>query len=596
MQKRLFVIAVLTVLVYSANAGETILKEPESAVRPRAIKSTLPPAIQSAKVRAGAISTFPYIENFDVNDLTTDGWLISDPSITVLTSNSFNMQTGTLSGLPALSGSNYLISGYDTYASRNAWAFSPSISLTKGVTYHIYIYAYAKGYSGVKDEFKITVGTNQTSTTQTTVVIDKTGLNSVAISSWTKYEGIFTPTTTGNYNFGINHCTMALDVNSVAFENFVVSNSVYIEPPKVDIYSIGGLYSAIKTANNSVYFTAGEPINYIVKLANTSSFMWGFDATATPSSTTDSTSTVTYTTEGTHKATINAAGQGGNTIGTATHYMIRPVENVTSDIVYNFKSYDQLTTSYFTDNNYVVGPNSYYKKFAEKYSLPTNVSISISDIYLYLGAYNIASANQSNNVTISILKADGTGGLPGTVINTVTTTYANLFGTTTISSNTAKTYTFSTPVTVKGSFYIAIDFSTITTTNATNYIGIVSTTPRKYKDASFYLYYNSAWISSGLLIPNGQLSAYIAPKITFIPSIATSVESYATTKPTAYVVDNKLHIQQAEIGNSVQVFNIAGENVYSTVLNDNNSILPITLKTGMYIVKVADKVTKVFVK
>ena len=60
--------------------------------------------------------------------------------------------------------------------------------------------------------------------------------------------------------------------------------------------------------------------------------------------------------------------------------------------------------------------------------------------------------------------------------------------------------------------------------------------------------------------------------------------------------DNKLHIQQAGNGNSVQVFNIAGENIYSTVLNDNNTTLPITLKTGIYIVKVADKVTKLIVK
>jgi hypothetical protein len=589
MRKRLLVIAVFTALVYMVMAEKITLDKLESTAKSQTV-------ITTSKIREGVISTFPYIENFDANDLTTTGWLITDPAITVLTSGSFNMQTGTLSDLAPLSKNNYLISGFDTFAARNAWAFSPSISLSGGVTYHIYIYAYAKGYSGTKDEFKITVGTNQTSASQNTIIIDKTGLNAVAISSWTRYEGTFTPATTGSYNFGINHCTTAFDVNAVAFENFIVSNNVFVEAPTIDIYSTGGLQSATKTSNKSVYMAATEPINYIVKLANASSFMWGFDASATASSTTDSIATVSYSTEGTHKATINATGPGGSSIGSVTNYFIRPVENSTSDIVYNFKSYDQSTTSYFTKNNYVVGPNAYYKKMAEKYSLPANTSVSISQIYINLGAYNIETANQSKDITISILKADGTAGLPGTLINTVTTTYASLFGTSIISTNTAKTYTCSTPVTLTGSFYIAIDFSTITATSFTNYIGIVCTTPRKYKDASLYLFYNSAWVSSGSLIPNGQLASYIAPKITFIPTLTTSVENSTIDGLNVYMIDHNLHIQHAAIGNLAYVYNLAGDKVYSAMLDADNSVLPVSLKSGIYIVRVGDKVAKITVK
>ena len=596
MKKSIFFISLLSVIVYTAVAEKPIMFGSIKEMKSKSITSTLPPAKQTVRAGGGVISTFPYFESFDANDIATDGWLISDPAITVLSSNSFNMQTGTLSGLAALSGTNYLISGYDTYTARNAWAFSPGISLTQGVTYHIYIYAFGKGYNGMKDEFKITVGTAQTAINQTTVIVDKTGLNAVAISSWTKYEGTFTPTTTGTYNFGINHCTMALDLNSVAFENFIVSEGSYIDPPQVDIYNTGGLHSTTKTANNSIYLSAGEPINYKVKLANATTFTWGFDAGATSSSLTDSISTVTYTTDGAHKATINAAGLGGSSNGSVTHYLIRPVANVTSDIVYNFKSFDQLSTSYYTQNNYVVGPNAYYKKFAEKYNLPTNSSVSISQIYMYLGAYNITSSNSLKNVTISILKADGTDGFPGTVLNSVTTTYASLFGTSTISSNTFKTYTYSSPVSITGSFYIAIDFSTITTTSITDYIGIVCTAPRKYKDASLYLYYNSAWVSSGTLIPNGQLSSYIAPKITFLQTLTTSVENSTIKELIVYMTDNALHIQHALVGNLVRIYNLAGEEVYRTILDADNSVLPIALKSGIYIVRVGEKVAKTIVK
>jgi hypothetical protein len=595
MRNRLLVVFMLTVIICTVAAQSLIAGDSKKDVK-ISLKTAIPSVKQPTIVKDGVAPTYPYFEYFDSDIINTDGWLISDPSLTVLTSNSFNMQTGTLAGLSALSGSNYLISGFDKYASRNAWAFSPAFSLTAGVTYHIYIYTYAKGYNGTKDEFKITVGTNQTAASQTTVIINKTGANAVAVSAWTRYEGTFTPASAGSYCFGINHCTAAMDVNAIAFENFVLSDKVYVEPPKVDIFTTGGLQSVTNVINNSVYLTSSEQIKYIVKLTNATSFKWGFDVSASASSTSDSISIVTYSTEGTHIATINAVGSGGSSVGTATHNIKRPQENVTSDLVFNFKSYDQPATIFFTDYNYLVGPNAYYKKMAEKYTLPNNSSVSISQIYLNLGAYNLSTANLSKNVIISILKADGANGLPGSVVTTATTTYENLFGATTISSSTSKSFTLATPVTVNGSFYIAIDFSTITTPGSSNYIGLVSTSSRKYNDASFYLFYNNAWVSSATLIPNGQLSAYIAPKITFLTPIRTPVENPSFDDLVVSVSDHKLYIHNAIAGNRVNVYNLVGDNIFSSILNANDAMLPITLKSGIYLVKVAQKVSKVIVR
>ena len=122
------------------------------------------------------------------------------------------------------------------------------------------------------------------------------------------------------------------------------------------------------------------------------------------------------------------------------------------------------------------------------------------------------------------------------------------------------------------------------------------TTPRKYKDASLYLFYNNAWVSSGTLIPNGQLSAYIAPKITFTSTLTTSVENSTIEEFAVYMTDHNLHIQHALVGNLVSVYNLAGEDVYRTILGADNSVLPISLKSGIYIVKVGTKVTKIIVK
>ena len=606
MKKRLLSIIVLASIVFTAGANSPklrlhnkLISEPitaklkgkDSNEKAQVIISAISTTSKLSRASALApVITFPYKENFDNADITTDGWLITDPAA--------KMSIGSLSGLSALSGSSYLISGYDATASRNAWAFSPSISLKAGVTYHVYIYVYAPGYGTTKDEFKVTVGTNRTSAAQTTVLIDKTGTNAVAVSVWTKYEATFTPTADGVFNFGINHCTVAKDLDAVAFENFVVSNNVYFEPPIVSTYATGGLWSASTTFNDSVYLARNQPLNYIVKLKNATSFSWAFDAAATASSTTDSIPSVTYAVDGAHKATLNAVGPGGSSVLDATYYIVNPVPNITSDIVSNFKSYDSYTNSYFTDNNYVVGPNIYYKKVAEKYSLPSDATISISNIYFYVGAYNLTTANQALRVTISIVKANGTEGLPGTVVSTVTPTYSSVFGTTTITASTAayKLYTFAKPVTVQGSFYIVVDFSTITTPGATDYLGLYSTTGRKYTDCSLYLYYNNAWsTSSSILDGNDQMSAFIAPTITFIPTSITSVENPNSSSLNAFVSENELHIQNATAGSNLIVYDFAGHILLSQKLITADSVIPVSLKKGIYLLKVGSKTSKVIV-
>lgn len=606
MKQKLLVIAVMTAIILSASANLTIGLRNKSIANP--LVATLKTQANSkktqvivpqfnqfstpAKVRAlDPISTFPYKENFDSTDIANDGWLITDASTTT----TIKMSSGSLSGLAALSGTKYLISGYDASASRNAWAFSPSMSLTAGVTYHVYVWAYAPGYNSVNDEFKVTVGTDQTAATQTTLVIDKTGTNSAAISDWTRLEGTYTPSTSGNYNFAICHCTVAMDVDAVAFENFAVSDNAYVEPPILQTYSKGGLWSATAVINDSIYLYGKQPISYVPQLLGATSFSWIFDADATASSTTDTIPTVTYTISGFHNATLSATGPGGTTIKDVNQFLIKPTASITSDIVYNIKSYDSFAdyqTSSTNANMYLAGPNTNYKKIAEKFEIPAGATVTLSQIYLYVGNYTLSSTNRAKTFTIQILKADGTGGLPGTVVSTVTPTYSTLFGTTAITTSTMKSYTYTTPVTITGSFYISLDFTNVGTPSATNHMGLLTTASRSYADCSLYAYYSSAWTSMSAVFGT-EISGFIAPKLAF--QTVTAVENPTVNDLNTYISNNTLYVQNATAGGKLMVFDLTGNLVLSHVLKTGNDVLPISLRKGIYLVKVGEKATKVMV-
>lgn len=604
MKQKLLLTAVLTAIILSASANlteslqnkfanknlvatlKTQGKSKKSQVKVHQFNQLSTPA----KVRAvGPISTFPYVENFDSTSVTSDGWLITDASTTA----DANMGTGTLTGLPALTGSSYLISGYDTPNPRNAWAFSPSVSLTAGVAYHVYVWAYASGYSGVNDEFKVTVGTDQTAATQTTLLIDKTGTNSEAITEWTRFEGTYTPATSGNFNFAISHCTAEVDVNYVAFENFAVSDKAYVEAPIVQTYYNGGLYSAASVLGDSVYLCGKQTINYVSSLINADTFSWSFDADATASSTTDVIPSVSYATSGVHTATLTAVGQGGNTVKEITCNIIKPVALTTTDVVYNFKSYDAVENYAISTNNYLAGPNADYKKIAEKYELPADATVSISQIYMYVAKYTLSTANKAKAFTIQILKADGAGGLPGTVVSSVTPTFSTVLGTAAISTSTLKSYTYTTPVTVTGSFYISLDFTNAGTPSTSNFIGLLTTNMRSYADCSMYAYYNSVWTPESDTNLYGELSAFIAPKITF--QTITSVENPASSGLNVYVSGNNLHIQNSTAGQNLSVFDLTGHILLNQVLKTGNDVISISLNKGMYLVKAGEKTAKVMV-
>ena len=63
----------------------------------------------------------------------------------------------------------------------------------------------------------------------------------------------------------------------------------------------------------------------------------------------------------------------------------------------------------------------------------------------------------------------------------------------------------------------------------------------------------------------------------------------------AFVSENTLHIQNATAEANLMVYDLTGHTVLSQELKTADSVLPISLKKGIYLVKVGINTTKVFV-
>lgn len=83
----------------------------------------------------------------------------------------------------------------------NDWFFTPAITLTAGQSYRFRFYYITDGYSGWT-ELSAAYGTSASGSSMTNVV--GTPVAGAMNTSYMKYEGVISPSTTGDYYFGIN--------------------------------------------------------------------------------------------------------------------------------------------------------------------------------------------------------------------------------------------------------------------------------------------------------------------------------------------------------------------------------------------------------
>ena len=431
-------------------------------------------------------------------------WTIVDNSTTA----AFPMQIGGLQGIDPVSGDLYLVSGYDSRAARNAWAFSEGVELTAGQTYSVGVYAYASGYQNTLDEWRVTVGTAANEASQTTTVIDRSGDNAVSYTEWTLCTAEFTPSASGTYYFGINHCTKTFDVNAVAFDLFQVDDEKIAVYPSGTMYSEGGLWSVWNlfaideqgTAPTPMLYSASSvPMTYNYVGKDVETVEWMFGDYASISTSTEQSPVITYNlTEDSINTDVylflrNADGE----VGLERNYDVKNLysSQVAADYVCNFQPEDVPT--YYTNmsgNQYsfLFGMSAINQEFAEYFELPETFNSTVSGIMMVAAGYNATTTDLSDEVVVNICAPDAEG-LPGEVLGGQTITIGDLF-----TGYTSLMITFDTPVNVEGSFFVTLRMPDATPSSS-YYLALYNATERGNTYNTMYINIEDA----SLGIPTG---------------------------------------------------------------------------------------------
>lgn len=534
-------------------------------------------------------------------------WTIVDNSTTA----AFPMQIGGLQGIDPVSGARYLVSGYDSRAARNAWAFSEGVELTAGQTYSVGVYAYASGYSNTLDEWRVTVGTAANEASQTTTVIDRSGDNAVSYTEWTLCTAEFTPSASGTYYFGINHCTKTFDVNAVAFDLFQVDDEKIAVYPSGTMYSEGGLWSVWNlfaideqgTLPTPILYSASSvPMTYNYVGKDVETIEWMFGEGASVSSSTEDSPVITYNfAEDSINTDVylflrNSDGE----VALERNYDVKNLysSQVAADYVCNFQPEDMPT--YYTNassNKYsfLFGMSAINQEFAEYFELPETFNSTVSGIMMVAAGYNATTTDLSDEVVVNICAPDAEG-LPGEVLGGQTITIGDLF-----TGYNSLMITFDTPVNVEGSFFVTLRMPDATPSSS-YYLALYNATERG--NTYNTMYFNIEDASLG--IPTGW---YAAPEIfegLYTSALVSPLLQCETTGVAANKLDNssivytngkELNIVNAAAGSHVMVTDIAGRTVLATsVGNSVRTTIDTNLNRGIYLVTVDGKTTKVAIR
>lgn len=534
-------------------------------------------------------------------------WTIVDNSTTA----AFPMQIGGLQGIDPVSGARYLVSGYDSRAARNAWAFSEGVELTAGQTYSVGVYAYASGFSNTLDEWRVTVGTAANEASQTTTVIDRSGDNAVSYTEWTLCTAEFTPSASGTYYFGINHCTKTFDVNAVAFDLFQVDDEKIAVYPSGTMYSEGGLWSVWNlfaideqgTLPTPILYSASSvPMTYNYVGKDVETIEWMFGEGASVSSSTEDSPVITYNfAEDSINTDVylflrNSDGE----VALERNYDVKNLysSQVAADYVCNFQPEDIPTYYTNTSSNkysFLFGMSAINQEFAEYFELPETFNSTVSGIMMMAAGYNATTTDLSDEVVVNICAPDAEG-LPGEVLGGQTITIGELF-----TGYTSLMITFDTPVNVEGSFFVTLRMPDATPSSS-YYLALYNATERG--NTYNTMYFNIEDASLG--IPTGW---YAAPEIfegLYTSALVSPLLQCETTGVAANKLDNssivytngkELNIVNAAAGSHVMVTDIAGRTVLATsVGNSVRTTINTNLNRGIYLVTVDGKTTKVAIR
>lgn len=209
---------------------------------------------------------------------------------------------------------------------------------------------------------------------------------------------------------------------------------------------------------NTTNIAPGGSVNFTDQSLNApTSWSWSFPGGNPSSSTAQNPSNIVYSTAGTYNVTLTASNAQGNNTMTKTNYIVVTAGSTGScDTISNFDLANDTATYYInTTGGYVSGQNPFGDiSKADKYTNSTTNAVVDGAIIIFAVGKSSGSGQTAN---VRVWNANGTGGLPNTVLGNQTVTYDNIAAAVAAQLPIIIDYSPNVSIPV-GSFYVGVNF------------------------------------------------------------------------------------------------------------------------------------------
>ena len=398
-------------------------------------------------------------EDYDGSSQLPTGWA-STGNVPFVTAN--------VNELLAHGGTYYMITP-DSNAPRNERTYTPFFDMEAGKEYIMTFYLYMPGArtaSGMNyTNMTVTVGQEQEAAAHTTQLLS---IENQSLTKWTLQTVSFTPMVTGQYCFAMNLSSESTQAGYVAVDDVMVREAGGILRPTAD-FSISTWYDVYE---NKLMAFDNEPVQLTNLSAEGTEYEWSVPG-AVPETSTDKDPKFVFPTDGTYTITLKVKNSKYEKETTKEISVFHPAENQLMGMM-NYNPADDKMLSFYdvmptfaTDPNfdYISGPNHYYRRVAQRFTLPADQKLSISNLSTWLVAYSRMSAytTEDRNHPFTFAFYGETNGRldESKCFGRKVSTVADEFGTMGIGYEHPKMWGFdftNNNITVQGNFYIAMEY------------------------------------------------------------------------------------------------------------------------------------------
>ena len=554
----------------------------------------------------GVVCELPYSQSFDNENKDYDGksfvpsgWLATGTSPFV---------TANEPSLEAVDGEFYLIAP-ESRVKRDDRVYTPFFKMNKGTTYTAKFYLYMPGNieNGTVSDFSFTVGTEQDSEFHTPLLTKTAYTN----DRWTEFNVDYTPTKTGYYCFSFALGGEDVNAGEVAIDMFTVKAPGMIAKPKA-AFSYNGHFNLMDS--KLIAFENSE-LQMVNQSTDADSCLWEVEG-AVPATSTEENPVFTFPESGDYKVRLTVKNVKGSSTTSETVNVTKFDDNVSSlPVGANNPNEDKLWTrddipTYATDSasDYVTGVNHYYRRIAERFNMPAGREYSLYSLSYYLCYYGLANGqyNEQAAAPVSVVIYADKNGRPDTdsIYGRYDTTMKDAFGTMGLAKAEMRSMKFDKPIVAKGPFYVAFEFDKSFVlkdedTHLSRSEFAISGFVHRSKMTTFYALPDSvpatATCGTGHYVPVDSIdSEYKGLGLNIVTWMTVNKEGTATD--IAMTADGKLSfavrldagkltVSGTHEGETVTVYNTAGQTVAKAVAQDMSTTLSLAAQpAGVYIV------------